>query len=272
MADPIFEETCAQVAGFIVGFALVSVRGGAQDADAAGSGTLVTVGPVHGILTAAHVLRNLPDRGEVGIVQFRPNSGFLHRTTITMERAEKLMLAGDGPEGPDLGFLRLPRVDAGALEARGVFFNLEKRRASVLAGDKPGKCYFDGVSGTIAEWTTDRPAERGFHRVKSFKSLYGPGNVVGERESNGFDLLEFDVVYDLEHKPPASYEGLSGGTLWRVYCNKSDDGQLSLSNMLVFGVAFHQSDIFENKRVITCHGPRSIYGPLIEAVREKWPD
>lgn len=273
-AEPIIEKMCAEVASFIVGFALISVRQGAQDADVAGSGTLVTVGPVHGILTAAHVLRNLPDEGEVGIAQFRPGTGFLHKKTITMEYAEKLTIAGDvdGPEGPDLGFLRLSRQDVGALEAHGVFFNLEKRRTSVLAGDQPGTRYFDGISGTVAEWTTDLPAERGFHRVKVFRSLYGVGNVVSEHGSNAFDILEFEVSYDSECESPISYQGVSGGALWRAYCHDGDDGQLSLSSKLVFGVAFHQSPIFENKRIITCHGPRSIYGPLIEAIREKWPE
>ncbi|MBK8909255.1 MAG: hypothetical protein IPM60_15660 [Rhodospirillales bacterium] len=74
-AEPILEEASSVIANFIIGFARVTVHQGAQDADAAGSGTLVTVGPVHGILTAAHVLRNLPDQGEVGIVQSRTDSG-----------------------------------------------------------------------------------------------------------------------------------------------------------------------------------------------------
>ncbi len=272
--EPVLEKVSAEVADFIVGFVLLSVQDGIEDAEPKGSGTLVTVGPVHGILTAAHVLRKLPDHGQVGIVRSKAASWFAQKQTINMEHAEKLTIAGEsfGSQGPDLGFLQLPQHDAAVLEARGVFFNLGKRRASVLAGDQPGKQYFDGISGTVAEWTTDLPSERGFHRVKGFRSLYGVGNVIGERESDGFDLLDFEVSYDSDFKSPASYEGMSGGALWRAYCTTGDDGQLSLSSKLVFGVAFHQSGISEGKRIITCHGPRSVYGPLIDAIRDKWSE
>ena len=53
---------------------------------------------------------------------------------------------------------------------------------------------------------------------------------------------------------------------------QDDDGQPSVAEKKVFGVAFHQSDISNQKRIITCHGPRSVYGLLIDAVREKWPE
>jgi hypothetical protein len=42
-------------------------RNGQQQPVSAGSGTLVTVGKVQGILTAAHVLDVLPDDGAVAI-------------------------------------------------------------------------------------------------------------------------------------------------------------------------------------------------------------
>lgn len=270
----IIEQASAEIASFIVGFVLVTVHQGAEDACVAGSGTLVTVGRVHGILTAAHVLKNLPDRGVVGIVQSRPDSWFLHRITINMEHAEKLTIAanGFGPEGPDLGFLRLPWQVASVLETRGVFFNLAKRQTSVLAGDQPSTRYFDGISGTVAEWTTDLPPEHSFHRVKGFRSLYGVGNVVGESESSGFDLLDFEVSYGPESKSPDSYQGISGGALWRAYLDENDGGLLSLSSKLLFGVAFHESAVSDCKRVITCHGPKGVYGHLIDAVSERWPE
>ena len=272
--EPVLEKVSAGIADFIVGFALIRVHDGLADADPAGSGTLVTVGSVDGILTAAHVLRNLPDHGEVGIVRFNRTSRFAQKLTIDMEQAEKLTIAADvfGSEGPDLGFLRLSPEDVGTLKARISFFNLGKRQDSVLAGDLPALPYFDGISGMIAEWTTNLPSEQGLARVKGFRSLYGVGRVVREHEFNGFDLFDFEVSYDSEFKSPLSYKGMSGGTLWRTYCTKGDDAQLSISNNMVFGVAFHQSDISDRKRIITCHGPRSVYGPLVDAIRDKWPE
>lgn len=272
--EPALEEISAEIADFIVGFALLRVHDGTEDADPGGSGTLVTVGSVNGILTAAHVLKNLPDQGEVGIVRFKKESWAAQKLTIDMEQAEKLTIAAEvfGPEGPDLGFLRLPSERVGALKTRNVFFNLERKQASVLANYQPKLPYFDGISGMIAEWTTNLPSERGLARVKGFRSLFGVGRVVREYESNGFDLFDFEVSYDSEFEPPGSYKGMSGGTLWRAYCTKDDNAQLSVLNKMIFGVAFYQSAISDSKRIITCHGPRSVYGRLIEAIRDKWPE
>ncbi len=271
---PIVEKVRAEVADFTIGFAILRTCGDTQDADVAGSGSLVTIGSIDGILTAAHVLRNLPDHGEVGIVRFPRARSFAQKPTINMGQAEKLTLAADvfGPEWPDIGFLRLSPEDVGGLKARNVFFNLGMRRDSVLADDQPNPPYFDGISGMIAERTTELPPELGRARVKGFHALYGLGCVVGEHESNGFDLFDFEVNYGPRTDSPYSYKGMSGGALWRVYCTKDDNGELSVVDKKVFGVAFYQSDLLDQKRIIICHGPRSVYGPLIEAIREKWPE
>ena len=272
---PVLEEVSAYVADFTVGFAIVRTYDGIQDAYPAGSGSLVTVGSVHGILTAAHVLKELPDKGEVGLVRFPRVQRFAEKLTIDMEHVDKLTIgaAPFGAEGPDLGFLRLWPEVLGTLKARGnAFFNLWKRRKSVLCGDHPDLRCFDGLSGMIAEWTTDLPPEERGTRKKRFRALFGVGMVIGKRESNGFDLFDFEVTYGQSSVSPDSFEGMSGGALWRVYCTKDDNGQTSMAEKKMFGVAFHQSDLSDQKRIITCHGPRSVYGPLIEAIREKWPE
>ena len=272
--EPVIEKMSAEIANFIVGFVLIRVHDGIEAAYPAGSGTLVTIGSVGGVLTAAHVLRNLPDHSEIGILRFNKASSLFQKLTIDMEHAEKLTIAADvfGPEGPDLGFLRLSPRDVGTLNARNVFFNLGRRQASILEGEQLDLPYFDGISGMIAEWTTNLPSKKGLARVKGFESLYGVGRVVKEHEANGFDLFDFEVSYESEFVAPGSYKGMSGGALWRAYYTEGDDAQLSVSDKMLFGVAFHQSDISDRKRIITCHGPRSVYGPLIEAIRDKWPE
>ena len=271
--SPVLEAVPADVADFTVGFARITEDiTGLQDADPAGSGVLVTVGSIYGVLTAAHVLRCLPDYGEIGLVRFPSNSSAIQRKTIDMGYAEKLMIASNanGPEGPDLGFLRLSSVDAADIAARNVFFNLESRRESVLADKHPHLPCFDALSGVVAEWTTTQTLEQPQARRKTFTALFGVGLVVRAHESNGFDLLDFEVTYGPGSASPESYGGMSGGGLWRVYCTKDEDGQPSVAEKKIFGVAFHQSEISNQRRIITCHGPRSVYGPLIDAIREKW--
>src|SRR4029077_8094679 len=59
-----------QLTNSAVGF--LKFRDNGQEADVAGSGTFVQLGKIKGILTAGHVIDNLPTLGEVGLV--RPRS------------------------------------------------------------------------------------------------------------------------------------------------------------------------------------------------------
>jgi hypothetical protein len=113
-SDPILELIGAEI-GYTVGFLILSRRDGIEDAHPAGSGSLVAVGSTRGILTAAHVLTNLPDRGPVGLVRFPRNACMTQKQTIDMSFSEKLTIAATdfGPDGPDLGFLRLSPTEVG---------------------------------------------------------------------------------------------------------------------------------------------------------------
>jgi hypothetical protein len=97
------------MAAYTIGFVKLEVHNNVEDAIGSGSGTLVSVGNVRGILTAAHVLDNLPDRGTVGIVEYQGESVHYRKRTIEMADTTRILLRGDafGPDGPDLGFLRL---------------------------------------------------------------------------------------------------------------------------------------------------------------------
>jgi len=161
---PLIKPVGLLISDFSIGFAKLDVASGEEDAAPAGSGALVTVGSIQGILTAAHVLEELPDHGEVGLIRFTRNR-VLQKQTIDMSLAEKLAIRGNGQEvdGPDIGFLRLATHQAGALSATNVFFNLSKREESVLGNKHPSSQYFEGVSGIIAEWTAyDHAGEAGF--------------------------------------------------------------------------------------------------------------
>src|SRR4051794_35410249 len=107
------------MAAYTIGFAKLEVHERIEDAIGAGSGTLVSVGKVRGILTAAHVLTNLPDQGDVGIVEYRGQTIHYRKRTIEMANTTKIVLRGDGfgSDGPDLAFLRLAADTVGWFEA-----------------------------------------------------------------------------------------------------------------------------------------------------------
>jgi hypothetical protein len=64
-----------QINNSAVGF--LKFRDNGQEADVAGSGTFVQLGKIKGILTAGHVIDNLPETGQVGLV--RPKGVFQNR-------------------------------------------------------------------------------------------------------------------------------------------------------------------------------------------------
>jgi hypothetical protein len=58
----------AKACNFAVGFLKFEDDG--REATPAGTGTFARVGQTSGIITAGHVLKNLPDQKEVGLVRF----------------------------------------------------------------------------------------------------------------------------------------------------------------------------------------------------------
>jgi hypothetical protein len=73
------------MAAYTIGFVKLEVHDRVEDAIGAGSGTLVSIGKVYGILTAAHVLAHLPDSGAVGIVEYRGETIHYRKREILTE-------------------------------------------------------------------------------------------------------------------------------------------------------------------------------------------
>jgi hypothetical protein len=66
--DPLSDQINNSGVGFL------KFRDSGREADVAGSGTFVQLGKIKGILTAGHVIDNLPETGQVGLV--RPQATF----------------------------------------------------------------------------------------------------------------------------------------------------------------------------------------------------
>ena len=82
-------------------------------------------------------------------------------------------------------------------------------------------------------------------------------------EHNGFDYL--DLGADLRSPGvPSSFGGVSGGGLWEIKLTMSGDTkEIHWDGKRYFrGVAYWQSDGSTNRRVIRCHGSKSIYEKL----------
>jgi hypothetical protein len=262
-------DAAREIANFSVGLAKLIVRANAEDAIPAGSGTLVTIGSVAGILTAAHVVENLPDAGDVALMRFPGKPTLLQKQTIDMALAEKLVIASgnDGPTGPDLGFVRLPMVNVQNLRATNSFLNIGERHGVELPSHKGSACV-DAVVGVVSEWTSDLPPPRPGTRMKGFELLYCGGAVTSKYQPGAFDLCTFQPDFEAGKKPPGSYGGVSGGGLWRTYFEPNGSNHVR-ENRLV-GIAFYEFANENGTMQLVCHGPRSIYDYAIAKIKEKW--
>lgn len=258
------------IANFSIGLAKLSVHDHAEDATAAGSGTLVVIGKVFGILTAAHVVQNLPDHGELALLRFPGKPGQIQKHTIDLSLSEKLVIASgsNGPTGPDLGFLRLPLVNVQNLQSTNSFLNLGIRSNVELPAHE-GRAHVDAVMGVVSEWTEELPPNRPSTRIKGFQLLYCGGTVTSKYQKDDFDLCTFRPEFEAGIEPPSSYGGVSGGGLWRTYF-VPDGSNCVLENRLV-GIAFYEFRNTIGAFNINCHGPRSIYVHAIGKIKEKWP-
>jgi hypothetical protein len=260
------------MAAYTIGFVKLEVHNNVEDAIGSGSGTLVSVGKVRGILTAAHVLDNLPDRGTVGIVEYRGESIHYRKRTIEMADTTKILLHGDafGPDGPDLGFLRLAGETVGWFEAIGSFYNLLKHRSDV-SQPAPSQHSTDAIVGMIDERTKDLPAERPLERRKGFEALFSNGTISAEREVGGYDLFDFAPTDYPDFKLPGDYRGTSGGAVWRIYLQVNGE-KPEIAGARLWGVPYYQTKKYGGGHTLTCHGMGGVYGALLDTVIAKWPE
>jgi len=260
----ISETIARRVADHTIGFLRLTEDHDGKNAVPAGTGTLVQIDDMRGILTAAHVLTDLPNEGLVGLVRFLDKEEQHQQLKLDMGKTQKILL-GSAPFtewGPDVAFLRMPFDTAGTLGATNTYVNFIKTREGP---SQLGPRYFDAVVGEIGEWTEDLSPKRADTRLKGVRALFATGNIVRTFDRDGLDYFDLELVHETGFTPPNSYGGMSGGGLWRCYIDEALPPTI-LHAVRLHGVAFWQNDLDETVRVIRCHGPKSVYGALYDKI------
>ena len=233
-----------------------------------GSGTLVSIGNTKAILTAYHVLKALPKTRGLDLVlglgfptrfDNSPQAAPRLPTIISVDYLEKKRIGKGKKEadGPDLGLLVLPDpIVSQYIPSTKTFYNLAKRRPSVMENPWPIDSSLWALVGVPEEWTEDAAPEAGFARVKNYHGLIGVGGVHKEYERDGFDYLELAANYNADYEGPKNFEGCSGGGLWHMLLGRTEQDQIIIKDTLLSGVAFYQCAIGAGKRTIRCHGKK----------------
>jgi hypothetical protein len=259
---------------YFVGFALPTTGSNEFDAHLGGSGTLITIDDVQGILTADHVISLLRSRQHVGLIFPSEIHRDLHHIEFSMVDSRYFSLPGRGEPsvGPDLGIIIPPLQTMAALSARKSFYNLSKRRSAALSNAPPPDRGMWALSGFPNDWTRDAPVDGNFARIKVFQGGLSVGIAPKQYELGNYDYLSFPALYNTKYEGPESYEGVSGGSLWQILV-AHDGARWRTTDFLLSGVAFFQSGKEDRKegtvREIVCHGRKTLYGSFIEHMRER---
>ena len=236
--------------------------------DLGGSGTLVSVGDVRGILTASHVIDGLPPSEEIGLCQpLGPQH--LHNVRLKRDNLRQISLPRRPglaeSEPPDIAFWIIPPSDAGTIAARSIFFNLPKRKTDVLnpdpnlgSGTNPAIWL---AAGFANEWTKyPPPQEMAERNERLFQGTTLSGQAEKTPIKSEFDLYSFFVERHSDYDGPKNFKGYSGGGLWRAILKPGTNSDYVVYKILLFGILFHQSTFLENNiNTILCNGPNTVY-------------
>jgi hypothetical protein len=270
LPQALLEGVCQEICNFTIGLVKLHGSDPVQGAGLGGSGTLVQIDQQYGILTASHVLDYLNDSVAIGLILANATKPSLHAVKVRCETMRWLRIepADDKNQGPDLAILTLASVDVGTVGAVKSFYNLPKREWLL---DRP-PALNEGIwflAGFVDEYTSERQPDRGYSRIIGFRGACGRGWVDKQYRIGNFDYLDFEVTYGGVNDPPQSFGGTSGGGLWQVPLVRTPGGDLKPQGLLLSGVAFYQSPIIENRRVIRCHGRDGVYAHVIQRVKKE---
>jgi hypothetical protein len=146
-----------------------------------GSGTLFTFGNVSGILTAAHVLRELKSDTALGLIVPEAHRPIEDNTPkIPMKYLSDGIIGAKGPiesEGPDLSFLNIPQnVIPGVIKAKKSFFNICSRKELISQRPLGNDFSVWFICGFPDEFTKAEESSRGFDEVRGFLGLCIPAS------------------------------------------------------------------------------------------------
>lgn len=223
-----------------------------------GTGTLIEVDGQGCILTAGHVWGTAITADSLHFL-LMPNRV---RVELSVDDIEaRTNWRRDHPEewGPDLALLEIPTEKLGAFKACKSFLDFERQRTDVSRNPPKTEKGLWAVYGVVSDFSsvTVDPENRSLDAQLVARAFFG--GIVGTHSNMGYDY--YDTRADMVLPGvPGSFGGVSGGGLWEVGLTISKTGVISWKGERHFrGVAFWESSVKEQQRIVRCHGPSSIF-------------
>ena len=231
-----------------------------------GSGSLVNVGGVHGILTAGHVLRDIAADDSFRMISSVGPGRFADNRLIPIEPNSIISnWSGEAtPTGPDIGFVRLPNDIRDWAIANRAFYNYGHRYQLYKAGRRPSQTHAFYVLGAYGEGSKVELQDDGFsHITTNFSMLLGDIDT-SDKSLEAAGSIIFYPNSTAGH--PSTFKGLSGSGVWAV--NKNDD---ALGHILI-GVAYYEyPESADGNRAVIFHSVQWAYDWLLDEVAKRFP-
>ena len=252
-----------------------------------GSGVLVEVDGVSGILTAQHVVFSEEFRQAKGLwtVPHFYTKGSLNEPTthfsstnirtVLLRCFPETPSSGNDEWGPDLAFIRIPKDTNFESSLRAVrinFYPLAWNPEARMQRALDENYSHLAIAGAPVEMSVDvAPTPDHVRAIIEFP-VFLAAQFNYQKKENGHDFFDVPVDREFDVRLPNFFNGVSGGAVWRLVNLFEQDPamhELKSSDYVLAGIAFWQG--FENFRpkFIRGHGPRSFYEKFLPALR-KW--
>lgn len=246
-----------------------------------GSGTFVSCGNTYGILTAHHIPYNplSKDRKfdfskgstqQLGLGITSGNHCFeIEMQHLSLVEVGKPREGNYGPDGPDIAFIEILDLDKlGSIKARKSFFNITYKRDENLKLSLEDQGLW-AVACCPSEFNMVEGAQGGFKEITKLGGIVGYTTVNDRDVVGDFDYIEVSTA---STNSPLSFEGASGGGLWKVPLNKKKDASLEEiehKSPILSGVIFYQESKTMNSKILRCHGGETIYLNLYDKIKSR---
>jgi len=258
---------------YSVGLIKVGNKDDDRETEFCGSGTFFKFGNHYGILTAAHVViqKAMEDSYALGINLMISEE---HRLQFEIKELNILFIRRNkfGPYGPDIAAIILPVEKIGLLKEKKGFYNISQYPQNLSDEDADSSGYLNTgiglwtVCGCPDDFKSTVDSTRNFKGAWKFTIPRMSCIIENELIKDGYDYLDFVVPTDC--KEPNSFGGVSGGGLWHVPLAKHNK-DIICGIPILSGVAYYEEHVAKNKRIIRCHGRKSIYEILPQYLKEK---
>ena len=236
---------------------------GKGNATLIGSGTLVSIGEINGILTAHHIARELSLHDALGLTLIEDVQNIIipyqHLRIIDIAIPQKDSI------GPDLSYIIIPDPYLNNIKAYKSFYPILVDKERILKYPQENRQDLWFVCGTIGERTKEEIPQKGFEQVFGYSGFCGMTFVENSYEIGSFDYIEVKAEFG-EEVTPKSFGGFSGGGLWRVSLRMDAQCNLLAKEYILSGVIFYEF-ILDEEKYLRSHGPNSVYRKKIDKVQ-----